>query len=88
MAEAAAKSLVEQVMDKIMEHVAEHKLQPGDKIPTEKELVELFGVSRSTVREAICQLQNLGVLSVRQGKGSFLRRLTADTVLPPHGPHF
>lgn len=86
MSAVKVQSFSEQVMDKIMELVAERRLQPGDKLPTEKELTELFGVGRSTIREAIVQLQNLGVLTVRQGKGTFLNKVSADTLLSNHDP--
>lgn len=82
----AMQSLAEQVMDKIMDLVAERRLEPGDKLPTEKDLTELFGVGRSTVREAIVQLQNLGVLSVRQGRGTFLKEVSTHTLLENQNP--
>lgn len=49
-----------------------NNLQPGDKLPTEKELSDMFGVGRSSVREAMQTLQGLGVVEVIQGKGAFL----------------
>ena len=46
--------------------------KPGEKIPSEGELCELFGVSRVSVRSSMDQLRGLGVIKTYQGKGSFL----------------
>jgi GntR family transcriptional regulator len=47
-------------------------MQPGDKLPSETELVETYGVSRMTVRLAMGALENEGVIVRKQGKGTFL----------------
>jgi len=41
--------------------------KPGDKLPSERELVEQFEVSRVTVRDALKSLQSLGLVSIRRG---------------------
>ena len=48
------------------------KLRPGDRMPTEPELCELIGVSRTAVREAIKILQANGIVDVRQGDGTYI----------------
>lgn len=88
MAEITVRSLSEQVVDGLLKLVDERKLEAGDRLPTEKELSELFGVGRSTIREAIVQLQNLGVLSVQQGKGTFLRKISATSLLKNQDPFY
>ncbi len=45
---------------------------PGDRLPSERELVETFGVSRVSVREAIRSLEALGLVRVYQGRGAFV----------------
>lgn len=75
------QSLVEQAVESILNFISERDLEVGDKLPTESELTQLLGVGRSTIREAISRLANHGVLTVRQGKGTFLNRVTANTVL-------
>jgi GntR family transcriptional regulator, transcriptional repressor for pyruvate dehydrogenase complex len=45
---------------------------PGDRLPSERELVETFGVSRVSVREAIRSLEALGLVRVHQGRGAFV----------------
>lgn len=56
---------------------------PGDKLPTEQRLAELYGVSRLTVRQAISQLSAEGIIRSVQGKGSFINSQSrvADTGL-------
>ncbi|WP_441919890.1 GntR family transcriptional regulator [Phyllobacterium sp. TAF24] len=48
------------------------QLQLNDKLPSERELVQLYGVSRITVRQAIKDLENLGFLQTRAGKGIYV----------------
>lgn len=53
----------------------------GDRLPSERELAETFGVGRSAVREALKSLSLLGLLEIRQGDGTYLRK-GSSTVLP------
>lgn len=55
--------------------VAERQLDVGDKIPAESELCQLFGVSRTSLRRALGQLEGAGILEAKQGKGRFVRAL-------------
>ncbi len=66
------KTVVEQVMEQIKELIASGKYKPGDKLPTEHELAERFGIGRSSIREAIKIFNYLGVLKSRAAKGTFL----------------
>ncbi|HCL65893.1 MAG TPA: FadR family transcriptional regulator [Rhizobium sp.] len=56
----------------ITREIAEGRIGPGDKLPTEHILAKAFGVSRSVVREAIAQLRNEGLVETRQGVGAFV----------------
>lgn len=47
-------------------------LRPGDPLPSEQELIDALGVSRSSVREAIRHLQALDIVTVKQGSGTFV----------------
>lgn len=66
------KTVVAQVMEKIKELITSGVYKVGDKIPTEQELAERFGIGRSSVREAIKIFQHLGILESRVPKGTFL----------------
>ncbi|MBC9782910.1 FadR family transcriptional regulator [Heliobacterium chlorum] len=63
-----------EVVDHIKDLIEERALQPGDKLPSERELAEMFKVSRTAVREASSALQVLGILEVRRGEGTFVSK--------------
>lgn len=66
------QSTVERVHQQIQGLIAELGLKSGDRLNSESELAELFGVSRSTVREALRFLQQQGVVVAVQGQGRFI----------------
>ena len=70
--------VVGQVVENMKLLIVQRGLQPGDKLPTERELVEVFGVGRSTVREALRMLQATGAVEFRQGKGAFVAEQSED----------
>lgn len=57
------------------------KLQPGDKIPSERDLMAQFGAGRSSVREALFTLQRKGLLAVRPGAAARVTSPSADTMV-------
>ncbi|EEQ47942.1 FadR/GntR family transcriptional regulator, partial [Selenomonas flueggei] len=65
-------ALTDAVAAQIIEYIQEHGLAPGDKLPTEQELVEMFQVSRSTLREAFKTLVSRNILETRQGSGTYV----------------
>ena len=67
------KSTPELVMKQILKSIESGQMKPGDKLPTEHRLSEMFGVGRSTIREATSTLSMLGYLQSIQGKGCFVR---------------
>ncbi|MBO5094378.1 MAG: FadR family transcriptional regulator [Lachnospiraceae bacterium] len=64
--------LAPQIEDQILTMIREQPIPVGEKIPNEFELAELFGVGRSTIREAVKSLVTQGVLEVRRGSGTFV----------------
>ena len=66
------KTVVAQVMDRIKELIASGRYKVSEKIPTELELARMFGVGRSSVREALKIFQHLGVLESHVPKGTFV----------------
>lgn len=71
--------LADQVAAKLQQLIGSGEYTKGDKIPTEPELMERFGVGRSTVRESVRILANAGLLSVQQGKGTFVEDASVVT---------
>ena len=76
----------DRVYTKVAEQLQAHivnELKPGDMLPPERELVQRFGVSRSSIRDAIRRLEAVGLLEPRQGVGTMVRDVVADTVTAP-----
>src|SRR5258708_6925945 len=77
-----SEKLSDQVTNKIRHDIDQNKYKAGEKIPAEPELMKLYGVGRSTIREAIKTLAMTGILKVQQGSGTFvnggLRHETID----------
>ncbi|WP_296124985.1 FCD domain-containing protein [uncultured Bacteroides sp.] len=66
------KSLAEEVAEQLKGQIVKGKLKKGEKLPIETELMKIFGVGRSTIREAVKMLENMGYLKVQQGRGTFI----------------
>jgi DNA-binding FadR family transcriptional regulator len=66
-------ALKERVIRQLTRLIEDGALQPGDQLPSERELSEELQVSRGTVREAVQFLQALGMLEIRHGSGTFVR---------------
>jgi GntR family transcriptional regulator, transcriptional repressor for pyruvate dehydrogenase complex len=74
------------VYTKVAEQLQNHiinELKPGDMLPPERELVRMFGVSRSSIRDAIRRLETVGLLEPRQGVGTVVKDVSADSLVTP-----
>ena len=69
------KKVSDEVFEQIKAMIASGNWKPGDKLPSEKELTELFGVSRVTIREALKKLASYNIIETSQGRGSFIRNM-------------
>jgi GntR family transcriptional regulator, transcriptional repressor for pyruvate dehydrogenase complex len=78
-----AKKIYEQVADQIRNMIESGELQPGDKLPALKELALQLGVSRATVREAFSSLQGMGLIDLRHGEGTFVKRVELERISEP-----
>lgn len=72
------KSLADEVAERLRKQITSGKYKTGDKLPTEPQLMKKYGVGRSSIREAIKMLSNLGFLNVQQGVGTFVISQTAN----------
>lgn len=77
------KKISEEIVSQIKDLITSGELKPGSRIPSERELAQMLGVSRPSVREAIMVLDAMGLLEARQGGGTYVRSLTAGVLNDP-----
>jgi len=75
--------IYEQVIQQIKDMIADGTLKSGDKLPTERKLAEKFNVSRSSIREALRSLENIGIVESKQGEGNFIGRNIENILYEP-----
>jgi GntR family transcriptional regulator, transcriptional repressor for pyruvate dehydrogenase complex len=81
--EAIRRNKVYEEVARQLERIILKKLHPGDKLPSERELAESLGVSRSSIRDAIRSLELMGLVEPRQGAGTVVREISADVLMNP-----
>ncbi|OZI39475.1 GntR family transcriptional regulator [Bordetella genomosp. 1] len=69
---ARPDNLPDEIAQQIREKIVSQAFEPGQRLPTEQELAQRFGVSRNVVREAIARLKLSGYIETRRGVGSFV----------------
>lgn len=72
-----AQAKYQEIADRLRDQIDGGTLQPGDRLPSEPDLVKLYDASRNTVRLAIALLTNQGLVVTRQGLGSFVNEPAA-----------
>ena len=77
------QDLRQRVVARIVELIRTGNLRPGDRLPPERELVDIFSISRPSLREAMRALSTLGIVESRHGGGTFVTALDARTLLAP-----
>ncbi|MBO8164324.1 MAG: FadR family transcriptional regulator [Brevibacillus sp.] len=71
----------EEVAEYMKQQILSGVFQPGDRLPSLRELGDMLGVGQSTVREAISALKTMGLVSIRQGEGTFVTPFQPEEVL-------
>ncbi|WP_322150873.1 GntR family transcriptional regulator [Paratractidigestivibacter sp.] len=71
--------LYDQLVDILRDRI-DTEMEPGDLLPSERELSERYGLSRTTVRLALKELETLGLITRRHGKGTFVSDLTSKAM--------
>jgi GntR family transcriptional repressor for pyruvate dehydrogenase complex len=79
--------LREQVSEQIKQYIIERKLMPGDRLPTENQLAETFGISRMSLREATKTLEFLGIIESKTGVGLTVGRINMERMTKHLGFH-
>lgn len=73
----------EEIVAKIKDMVEKGRFKSGDQLPVERELAEVFRVSRSSVREALRSLESQGFIESRQGDGTYIARQPVESIVRP-----
>lgn len=79
----ARKQAADEAIDAIKEMILHSELTAGQRLPSERELAELLGLSRPTVREAVRALIALNILESRHGEGTFVTSLEPELLAEP-----
>jgi DNA-binding FadR family transcriptional regulator len=74
------RKLSDEVFDRLKALITSGELQPGDAMPSERDLMERFGVGRPAIREAMQQLSNMGLLTISHGERAKVRQPTARSL--------
>ncbi|TDT27554.1 DNA-binding FadR family transcriptional regulator [Streptomyces sp. BK208] len=72
------RSVAADAEERIKELIVEQGLGPGDPLPTETELMERFGVSRNSLREALKSLQAMHIVEIRRGFGTYVGTMSLE----------
>jgi len=72
------EKLSSKIVNQLEEAIRNKELKPGEKIPTEMEMCDIFGVSRTAVREAIQQLEAKGLITIKKGSGIYVQDYGSD----------
>jgi GntR family transcriptional regulator, transcriptional repressor for pyruvate dehydrogenase complex len=76
-----SSSLSDQIAEKILSMIRDRRLKPGDMLPPERELAEMMGVSRPTLRGALGALSIMNIIENRQGSGTYITSLEPEQVI-------
>jgi GntR family transcriptional repressor for pyruvate dehydrogenase complex len=71
-------TVVESIIDQLVDQIRNGTLKQGDRLPSERLLIEMLGVSRSSVREALQGLAVMGLVEIRQGEGTFVKEVRVN----------
>lgn len=77
------RKIYEEIVEQIRDLVTSGDLQPGDRLPSERDLAVRLQVSRASVREALSALEMLGLLEARSGEGTYIRQVSVESIVAP-----
>ena len=77
------KSKCTLIVDDILSKIVNRVYAAGDRLPPESELCEVYGVSRVTVRESLKKLEMMDVISIEQGRGTFVKKTSLGNFMQP-----
>ena len=75
------RDLQQLIQEQLKLYIIENNMKSGDPFPTEYELAEKLGISRTAIREALKKFETLGIIEVRPGVGRFVREFNFEAIL-------
>src|SRR5262245_38851762 len=81
------QALYAQLLDELRQQIVDGLLRPGDRLPSESQMMDTYGISRGTVRHSLSILANEGLIERSHGAGSFVREASPTPVIPVQALH-
>lgn len=75
------EAVSEQITERVLSLIREKQLKPGDRLPPERELSALMGVSRATLRESLRSLEMMNIVELRHGSGTYVTSLEPELLV-------
>lgn len=75
--------MLDEIIDQIKQNIANGQLSKGDRLPSERQMEQIFGVSRTTIREAIKSLELMGLVECIQGDGNYIAKSMDNSLTQP-----
>lgn len=76
-------TLSQEIQERIEKAILDRKILPGEKLPTEHEMCEMFGVSRTALREALQNLRAKGLITIKKGSGIYIEDYSPQNIIAP-----
>jgi GntR family transcriptional repressor for pyruvate dehydrogenase complex len=81
--EVQVNKVSDEIVNQIIRLITDGKLAPGEKLPTEREMISLFGAGRSSIREALSVLEILGFIEIKKRKGIYVNAIQGSLSADP-----
>jgi GntR family transcriptional repressor for pyruvate dehydrogenase complex len=81
--EVQIDKVTDKIVDQLENLIKEGQIAPGDKLPSERKLIEMLGVGRSSLREALNKLEVMGYVEIKKRKGIFVKSIDSALQLDP-----
>lgn len=81
--EVQVEKITDKIVDQLENLIKSGKLTPGDKLPSERQLIDMLGVGRSSLREALNKLETMGYIEIKKRQGIYIKSIQSTLQLDP-----